>query len=87
VTDDFRWNEWNLDHATRHGVSREEAQYVVRRAKPPYPREVGNEKWLVWGRGAGGRFLQVIYSYDPDETIYILHSRPMTESEKRRYRR
>ena len=27
---DFRWNEWNEDHATQHGVSVEEAETVRR---------------------------------------------------------
>lgn len=44
----FRWNEWNEDHIAAHGVTREEAEYVVRRAKAPYPRRIQEEKWLVW---------------------------------------
>jgi len=30
---------------------------------------------------------QVIYILDEDGTIYIIHARPMTDREKRRYRR
>jgi hypothetical protein len=29
--DDFRWNEWNLDHATKHGCRIAEIELVVRR--------------------------------------------------------
>jgi uncharacterized DUF497 family protein len=87
MAEDFRWNEWNLDHATRHGIGIREAEQVVESATPPYPEEIGEEKLLVIGRGQGGRFVQVIYIHDDDGAIYIIHARPITEREKRRYRR
>ena len=34
-----------------------------------------------------GRFLQVIFLLDDEETAYVIHARPLTEQEKRRYRR
>ncbi len=80
---EFRWNDWNLDHATRHGVSVDEAENLVRRGPA---RHVGDNKYLVRGRGAGGRFIQVIYVAEP-ECFYILHARAMTEREKRQLRR
>jgi uncharacterized DUF497 family protein len=83
----FRWNEWNLEHLADHGVSPDEAESVVRSARRPYPEELPGDKWLVWGRGQGGRFLQVIFIVDPDDTIYVIHARPLTEKEKRRLRR
>ncbi len=45
------------------------------------------DKWIVWGRGSGGRFLQVIFVLDQDKTVFVIHARPLTEPEKRRYRR
>lgn len=84
---DFRWIEWNEDHIQRHGVSPEEAEVVVERAKTPFPRMIEDDKRLVWGRGRGGRFLQVIFVLDDDGTVFIIHARPLTEREKQRYRR
>jgi len=84
---DFRWNESNVEHIARHGVAREEAESVVRIARDPFPRKIEEDKWLVWGRGRGGRFLQVIYVLDEDQTIYIIHARPLDDREKRRFRR
>jgi len=84
---DFRWNEWNLEHIARHGVAPDEAEAAIRSARRPFPRKIEDEKWFVWGRGRGGRFLQVIYVLDPDETIYIIHARPLNDREKRRLRR
>jgi uncharacterized DUF497 family protein len=68
-------------------VTPTEAEMVARAARPPFPRHIGDGKWIVNGRGTGGRFVQVIYVVDPDGTFYIIHARPMTEPEKRNYRR
>jgi len=85
---EFRWNAWNLEHATRHGVSPEEAERVVERARRPYPLHRGDGKWLAVGRGAAGEFVQVVYLLDPDgATVYVIHARPLTDAEKRRHRR
>ena len=52
-----------------------------------FRRKIDEDKWLVWGKGRGGRFLQVVFVLDEDETIYVIHARPLTDREKRRYRR
>jgi uncharacterized DUF497 family protein len=83
----FRWNDWNVEHAARHGVSPEEAEMVVRGARSPFPRKMEEDKWLVWGRGHGGRYLQVVFVLDEDETVFVIHARPLTDPEKRRLRR
>jgi uncharacterized DUF497 family protein len=84
---DFRWNDWNIEHLVTHGVSPEEAEQVICAARVPFPRKIEEDKWLVWGRGRGGRFLQVIFVADPDRTVYVIHARPLNEQEKRRLRR
>jgi uncharacterized protein len=84
---DFRWNEWNVEHIGRHGVTPEEAEAVVRGACPPYPLRREDDKWLVWGPGQGGRLMQVVFVPEQDDALYIIHARPLTEAEKRRYRR
>ena len=84
---EFRWNEWNLEHATKHGVRPEEAEWVARSARRPYPERAADGRWLVCGPAPGGRFLQVAFLVDEDGAIFIIHARPLTEMEKRRYRR
>lgn len=84
---EFRWNQWNQDHIAEHGVQREEAEYVVRNAAAPYPEERGDDKWRVWGQTESGRYLQVVFVVDPEEDIYVIHARPLTAREKKRYRR
>lgn len=83
----FRWNSWNEGKVAMHGVEPAEAEYVVHNARLPYPEHREDDKWLVCGQTAGGRFLQVIYVRDSDGAIYIIHARPLTDREKRRYRR
>lgn len=83
----FRWIIWNRDHIAEHGVEPEEAELVVRTARPPFPEQIGDDKLLVRGPGQGGRLLQVIYVLDPDDTVFVIHARPLTDREKARYSR
>ena len=84
---DFRWNDWNEEHVAKHGVSPEEAQRVIETARSPFPRMIEEDKRLVWGRGKGGRLLQVIFFIGEDDFVYTIHARPLTEKEKGRFRR
>ena len=84
---DFRWIPWNIDHIAGHGISPEEAELAVERAKRPYPRRSEEDKWLVRGRGRGGRLIQVVFVLDDDGTVFVIHARPLTDAEKRRFRR
>jgi len=87
MTYEFRWNDWNVDHIAEHGVTPEEAEALVRGAIPPYPRQVGDDKATVRGQLPSGEYLQVAFILDPDDTLYVIHARPLTESEKRQFRR
>jgi uncharacterized DUF497 family protein len=84
---DFRWNQWNTDHIANHGIDPPDAEFVVCNARPPYPRKIGDDKFLVIGRNSQGAYVQVIYVFDPDASIFIIHARPLTDAEKRRFRR
>jgi len=83
----FRWIDWNRDHLVEHGVDWEEAETVVRQAKPPFPQQIGEEKLLVMGQGRGGKLLQVISVLDPEDTVFVIHAPLLTDREKQRYRR
>ena len=84
---DFRWNQWNLEHLSKHGVDPEEAEEVVRESVDPFPRRIDDEKLLAWGPGRGGRLLQVIFVLDDDGTAFVIHGRELTNREKRLHRR
>jgi uncharacterized DUF497 family protein len=81
---EFRWNAWNRDHAARHGISQSEAESVVSHGRIV---RSADGKLKAVGRGAGGRWVQVVFVLDPDRTVFIIHARPLTDREKRRQRR
>lgn len=84
----FRWNQWNVEYIAEHGVSPEEAEYVVTDSRRPYPRPQGDGKWLVRGQGPEGRYIQVIYVVDAEtKHVFVIHARPLTPRERRNYRR
>ena len=86
---EFVWNSANIDHLARHGIRPDEAEYIAERARAPYPQMIGEGKRLVVGRLADGRYVQVIYvpSRAVLDAVYVMHARPLTEREKRRFRR
>lgn len=83
----FRWNRWNEEHIGAHNVTPAEAEEVLLGAKPPFPLVEADEKYLVWGATDAGRLLQVVFVIDPDDTVFVIHARPLTEKEKKRFRR
>jgi len=83
----FRWNRWNREHIAIHGVTTEDAEYLVDQATPPYPEPIGDEKWRLRGQTARGRYLQVIFVFDPDDVVYVIHARGLSNREKRQLRR
>ncbi len=47
----FRWIDWNRDHIAEHGVDPQEAEQVIRQARPPFPQQLGDDKFLVMVEG------------------------------------
>ena len=84
---EFRWIEWNIDKVVDHGVTLKEAESVVEGAADPHPQHREDGKFLVWGATTAGRLLQVVFLLDQDDSVFIIHARPLTEREKRRRRR
>jgi uncharacterized DUF497 family protein len=81
----FRWNAWNIEHIGLHGVMPVEAEMAV--AASQDRRRIGVGKYKAVGRGNAGRWLQVIYIFDPPGVIYVIHARPLNDAEKRQARR
>ena len=84
---DFRWIAWNIDKIESHGLASDDVEYVVNNARGPYPKPMGNEKWLVIGPTIPGMFIQVIYVVDADDALFVIHARPLTPNERRRRRK
>jgi uncharacterized DUF497 family protein len=83
----FRWNDWNVNHVEKHGMLPDDAEFIVRHARRPYPEMIGDGKRYVAGQTADGRLAQVIYILDSDHTYFVIHARPLDHSEKRKFRR
>jgi uncharacterized DUF497 family protein len=85
---EFRWNAWNMAKLDKHGITMAQAEYVVNRATRPYPRRIDDGKWQVRGQTIEGLFIQVIFVQELDEDrLFIIHARPLTDREKRHWRR
>ena len=80
----FRWIDWNLEHATKHGCRIEEIESIVLNPPRGFPRNIGDGKTIVVGRGIGGRFVRVIYVTDDDGTPFVIHAMPLTTRRRRR---
>src|SRR5262249_9815819 len=52
-----------------------------------FPNSSADANLLVVGQGHGGSFLQVIYVREREDMVFVIHARPLTDREKRRYRR
>ena len=83
------WPADRVEHIARHGVTPEEVEEVcfgrplVQRAKA----EGKNPVYYVLGQTSAGRYLFCVVIQLPDGRGYPVTARPMTEKEKRRYRR
>jgi hypothetical protein len=83
---EFRWIDWNRDHATSHGCSIAEIESIVRHAGHGMTLDIGNSKYLVEGRGQGGRLVRVIFLKDPEGTLFVIHAMPLKTRRRRRGR-
>ena len=83
----FRWIEWNIKKVEEHRVLPVEAERVVLTARRPYPKYGRDGTWLVWGRGRGGRPVQAVFVLDEDGEVFIIHARPLTRAEVKRFRK
>jgi uncharacterized DUF497 family protein len=59
----FLWDDFNREHAQRHGVMREDAEFVVENAAPPFPKEISSDKHIVMGQRPGGPVIEVVFAY------------------------
>ena len=79
------WSEQSEEHVSRHGVSPEEFEDVL--VDPERLLARGRTGSMVaLGRSAAGRYLVAIYVHRGGLVIPIT-ARPMTEAERRRFRR
>ncbi len=85
----FIWPEDRIEHIARHDIDPEEVEEVcfgrpfVRRAKS----EGKNPVYYVLGQTVAGRYLFCVIIQFPDKNGYPVTVRPMTDAEKRRFKK
>ena len=84
-----RWEQWNIDLATKHGCTVEEMERLVLFPPAGFPRRSPkrgpNAAWLVVGRGQGDRPLEVVFLMDEDgQTAVVIHGQYLAPRGRRR---
>lgn len=81
------WDDWNLTHIARHGVTQEDVEAVCH-ADPILYRESYKDRLVVLGETADGRVLAVVLDPVPNEPpgiFYPFTARPAYRTERRDY--
>ncbi|MGH2559378.1 MAG: hypothetical protein ACRDJH_09955, partial [Thermomicrobiales bacterium] len=79
------WDEWNLDHIVKHGVSRAEVEEVIDLG--PVFQQAYKGRALAIGPTQSGRVLAVVLGPVPDQpgTFYVFSARPASRKERRHF--
>jgi uncharacterized protein len=78
---DFEWDEENIDHIGRHGVSPEEVEEAC--YERPFVLKGREGLYLVYSQTMDGRYLLVVTRYRGNGKIRVITARDMTDAEKR----
>jgi uncharacterized DUF497 family protein len=85
---DFEWDDENVDHLARHGITPDEVEeifqgQVLRRRGGTEARD----RYRVLGRTVSGRYLAVVYQLKPNGVMRAFTGWTMTVAERRLYER
>jgi uncharacterized DUF497 family protein len=77
------WDDWNLEHITKHHVTRDEVEQVI--AGETVARATYKNRYLALGRTRGGRLLAVVIGPEPGQprVYYTFSARPASRAERR----
>lgn len=81
----FDWDEHNLSHIERHGVSTDEAEEIFC-GKPRFYRS-REGRYIAYGKTYQGRLLFVVFLYPGNKTARVITARDMTKAEKKLYKK
>jgi uncharacterized DUF497 family protein len=80
------WDDWNVDHIARHGVTAGEVEQVCFNEETRFTR-AGGGRYQAVGQTDVGRYLTVILDREGQGRYYPVTARPSDESERRLFRR
>jgi uncharacterized DUF497 family protein len=81
---DFIWNEWNINHIARHGVTPQEVEEAC--FNQPLCRKTKSNLYLIYSQTDAGRYLLIVLRLNPSNIAYPITARAMTDSEQKYYR-
>lgn len=81
---DLVWDDWNLQHIARHGVSQDEVEEIVH--GEPLVDQTYASRLLLTGNSARGRALTAILRHLGENRYYVVTARPASARERRRLR-
>ena len=79
----FKWIDWNINHIAEHGISPDEAESVFDKPVDGYPRK-HKDGYTLWGKSILDQWLQIGFTEDEDNSIFVFHARPLTPKERKR---
>jgi uncharacterized protein len=85
---EFEWDDDNLDHLARHGISADEVEELF--AGPILRRRGGTDaldRFRALGRTAAGRYLAIVYQAKPGGVVRAFTGWEMSTTERIVYER
>lgn len=79
------WNEWNVEHTAKHGISQEEIEEAC--FTKHFDIKNGKSKIAVWGQSSVGRYVIIILGIRECGDFYPISARDMEEREKKFYKK
>lgn len=78
------WDDWNVDHIARHGVTPEDVEEVCQGSY--LVRQTYGGRLMVIGPNAAGNLLSAILAPEGEGAYYVVTARPSAKKERRIYR-
>jgi len=82
---ELQWDDENIEHIGSHGIAPSEVEDVCFGPHINYPARYG--RYLVYGKTYHGKYIRVVLERLYGITFRPKTSYPMTESEKKKYRK
>lgn len=81
----LEWDDWNLDHIQKHGITQSDAESVVWEAS--IAESTYKNRWLILGPRGDGRILALVVGEVPNQPgrFYPFSARPASRKERRMY--
>jgi uncharacterized DUF497 family protein len=89
AVDQLDWDDWNIEHISRHGVTREDVENACHRV-PILFKQSYNNRLVILGPAPDSRNLAVAIGRVPGVSkglYYVFTARPADRAERRFYHR